>query len=71
MNCENIDIERLRNDLMNYYLGAAFMVNPAAMMDVQRVKNATDEELIKIAIREKVNIANYAIEETEIRCKQF
>lgn len=71
MNCDNIDIERLRNDLMNYYLGASFMVNPAAMMDVQRVKNATDEDLIKIAIKEKVNIVNYAIEETEIRCKQF
>ena len=69
MNCDNIDIERLRKDLISYYLGAAYMLNPAAMIDVQRVQMATDEELIRIAIRKKINIANYAIEETEVRCK--
>ena len=56
---ENIDVDKLRQDLINYYLGATYMVNPAAKEDIQRIKLATNEELVQIALKEKINLIEY------------
>ena len=45
----NVNIDKLRKDLINYFGSAMFMVSPIAMMELARVESATDEELIEIA----------------------
>ena len=42
-----IDIEKLRDDLIDYY-GTAMSFHPMAMMDLSKVKNADPDELIEI-----------------------
>lgn len=59
INIEDIDIERLRNDIINYYQSAMFMVSPLAMMDMQQAQNATDEWIIKKAIDLKIDLNKY------------
>ena len=44
---DNIDFERLREDLIDYF-GTAMMQFPMAMMDLSKVENASCEELIMI-----------------------
>ena len=60
-----IDIERLRKDLENYFGAAMFNGFPAAMMDLEDVKRADDDELIEIARRSGFNINNYRIQDFE------
>ena len=62
---KNIDIERLREDLINYF-GTAMMKFPMAMMDLSRVENASDEELIMIAQKCNFNLSKYQDDEREI-----
>lgn len=45
----DIDIERLRKDLMNYYGTAMFSGSPMAMMEVSKVERAGEQELIRLA----------------------
>ena len=59
INIEDIDVEKLRNDIINYYQSAMFMVSPLAMMDMQQVQNATDEWIIKKAIDLKIDLNKY------------
>ena len=56
-----IDIERLRNDLINYF-GTATNFFKVAYMDLFEVQNASDELLIKIAIENNFNLNNYQID---------
>ena len=60
MNIE-LDIESLREDLINYY-GTATSFYPVAIMDVIKVEKATDEELIQIAIKNNIDLNNYIID---------
>lgn len=60
-----IDIERLRKDLENYFGAAMFNGFPVAMMDLEDVKRADDDELIEIARRSGFNINNYRIQDFE------
>ena len=53
-----IDYERLRNDLIDYY-GTALSYEPLAVIGIIRVDTSTDDELISIANKEKININNY------------
>lgn len=56
-----IDIERLRNDLINYF-GTAYTVGfGMAVVDVVKVQRATDEELIDIANECNINLEKYII----------
>lgn len=57
---ENIDIEALRKDLIDYF-GSATSMQPFAYADVIRVENATEEELIEIAISNNFDLDNYII----------
>jgi len=55
-----IDIESLRNTLMNYY-GIASRVFPNAYMNVFEVENASDAELIELAISLGIDLGEYEI----------
>ena len=60
----NIDIERLREDLINYF-GTALSYNPIAMMDLIKVENASDDEIIKIAKKNNFDLNKYIIKYTQ------
>ena len=53
-----LNIEKLRNDLINYF-GTAMSFFKVAMFDLNEVYNATDEKIIEIAIRNSFNLENY------------
>lgn len=55
----DIDYEGLRRDLKDYYGTAMFAGFGAAMMDVSKVENASDEELLRIADEEGLNLSKY------------
>ena len=55
-----IDIEKLRNDLMDYF-GSSLSFYPNATMDLIEVENASDLKLIEIAISNNFDLQNYEI----------
>ncbi len=55
-----IDIDELREDLINYF-GTASSYNPLAIMDLIKVEKASDEEVVKIAIKNGFDITKYEI----------
>jgi len=55
-----IDIERLREDLINYY-GTAISYNPQAVIDLSIVENASYQQLINIALSLNIDLSNYEI----------
>ena len=55
----NIDFEKLRSDLINYFGTAMMSGFGMAVMDLTRVERATDEELIEIALECGFNLNNY------------
>ncbi len=57
---ENIDYEKLREDLINYY-GSATTFYPASYMDVIKVQNANNEELIYIAQQNNFDLEDYKV----------
>ena len=54
----NIDYESLRRDLINYF-GSAMSIYPIALMDVTNVEQASDYEIIEIAINNGFNLSDY------------
>ncbi len=58
---ENIDIEKLRNDLINYF-GTASFYNPTAMMDLIEIEKVSDEKVINIAIQNGFDLSRYQID---------
>ncbi len=57
----NIDTERLKSDLEDYFGTAMFTASPVAMADLIRVQKASEEELLEIARKEKIDISKYVI----------
>ena len=55
----NIDFESLRKDLIDYYGTALFNASPYAMINLQKIENATYEELIKIAKDNNFDLNKY------------
>lgn len=55
-----IDIEKLRNDLMDYF-GTAMGFFPVATMDLVKVQNASPEELINIALKNNFDLSKYIV----------
>ena len=55
-----IDIEKLRSDLMDYF-GTALGFFPVATMDLIKVQNASDEELINIALKNNFDLSKYIV----------
>ena len=58
---DDIDIERLRSDLIDYFTSAMFIASPVALIDLTMVENASDEELIRIALDNNFDLNNYII----------
>ena len=56
-----IDIELLRKDLIDYYGTAMFQSSPLAIIELSKVNNASDEDLIEIAKYNNFNLNNYII----------
>lgn len=55
-----IDIEKLRSDLMDYF-GTAMGFFPVATMDLVKVQNASPEELINISLRNNFDLSKYIV----------
>ena len=53
-----LDYERLREDLIDYY-GSAMMYNPMAVIELSDVENASDFKLEQIAIQNGFNLSDY------------
>ena len=62
---EDIDINRLRNDLIDYY-GTASLYSPQAVIDLSKVENASPYELVMIAINNNFNLEN-SINQSKLR----
>lgn len=57
-----IDIEKLREDLINYFEGAFFVGGfGAALIDVAEIEKADSEKLIKIAEENKFDLRKYIV----------
>ena len=55
----NIDFEKLRSNLINYFGTAMMSGFGMAVIDLTRVERATDEELIEIALECGFDLNNY------------
>ena len=55
-----IDIDELRNDLINYF-GSAMQYNQVAMIELIKVEQASDNEIVNIAIKNGFNLYDYEI----------
>ena len=56
-----IDIEKLRKDLIEEYEAIMFNISPSAMIDISEIENASDDELIQFAIRNNFDIRKYEV----------
>ena len=57
---KEIDIERLRQDLINYYVGAAYMLNASAALEtIEKLQNASDNVVHKVAIAANIDLSKY------------
>ena len=53
------DIERLREDLKDYYGTAIFSGFPMAMVEVDEISRASDEELLRMAEKNGMDLKRY------------
>ena len=58
-----INVDELRRYLMDYYGTAAFSGLPMAMVDLSRVQSASPEEVVRIALKENVDLSRFAVNE--------
>lgn len=56
-----IDINALRDYMREYYGAAVFAGMPAAIIDVTKVELASDDELVKIAMKEHIDLSKFAV----------
>ena len=56
-----IDIFELKRDLKDYYGTAAFNGFPMAMLDVVKVENASDEEIVEMAGKAGMDLRKYQL----------
>ena len=54
-----MDIEQLRKDLKNYYGTAMFGGSPMAMMEISKVEKASEQELVEIAEKNRIDTRRY------------
>lgn len=57
----NIDIEKLRRDLIDYFGTAMASGFGMAVMDLTRIERASDEELINIALDCGFDLNDYVV----------
>lgn len=56
----NIDYEKLKQDLIDYY-GTAMMYNPMAVTTLSHIEKASNNELIGIALKNNFDLEDYKI----------
>ena len=56
---KDIDINKLKRDLIDYYTSAMFIASPIAIMDLSKVERASDKEIVEIAIDNKFDLRKY------------
>lgn len=56
---EEIDYEKLRFDLIDYYGTAIFCGNPMSIIEVSRVETCSNQELIYIALQNGFDLSDY------------
>ena len=56
---QNIDMNRLRKDLIDNYGTASFNGFPAAVMDLSKIEKMSDDELLRFALGKRVNLDKY------------
>ncbi len=54
-----IDIEKLRQYLINYYGTAMINSFPTAMTDLLEVENASNEKVLSLALKNNINLNNF------------
>ena len=54
-----IDIEKLRKDLIDYFGTAMFNASPLAIIELTKVENASPQELINIALKNNFDLTEY------------
>lgn len=54
-----IDIERLRKDLIDYFGTSLFVYSPLAIMELSKIERASDEELIQLAQNNNFDLNKY------------
>lgn len=59
INIEDINIEALRQDMMDYFTSAMFISSPVALVDLTKVEKASAVVLIQIALDNDFNLSNY------------
>ena len=57
-----IDIDRLRSDLIDYY-GTAMSFYPQAVIDLSKIESASAEQLINTALSNYFDLSDYEIKE--------
>mgnify|MGYP003296514569 CR=1 FL=1 len=62
-----IDIEKLRRDLIDYFGTAIFVSSPLSIMELSKIEKATEEELIKIAQNNNIDLNKYTYDNKKIR----
>lgn len=55
----NINIEKLKQDLIDYFGTAMFSVSPLSIFELSKIEKATDEEIIEIALKNNFDLNNY------------
>ena len=56
-----IDVDRLRRDLKDYYGTAMFNASPLAVMELSKVERASDREIVEMALKNGVDLRKYII----------
>lgn len=60
MDIDEIDVDRLRSDLVSECEAAYFVGGfGASIIDMDEIENATDEEVVTIALNNRVNLNKY------------
>lgn len=54
----NIDYDKLRKDLIDYY-GTAMSFNPIALMELSEVEHCSNQKLIEIALKNRFDLSKY------------
>ncbi len=55
----DIDFEKLKRDLLDFFCSAMFSGFKMAIVDYSEVENATDQELIEIALNNGFDLNKY------------
>ena len=59
----NIDYEKLKEDLIDYF-GSAMGLFPMSIVDITRVENASNSELLQIARQNGFDLSDYEVAKT-------